>query len=429
MRTIVRSVDKIRLLSLCVLLWVACKKDNPPPPGEEEIVTPKYGSRKEMSLDSIYLYAKHCYYWNEALPSYRDFDPRAQFAGVSPEETALSKSLYRLSQFSMHPGGKPYEWTRMEGRAKYSFLEVRAQGSAGAKRLASIINTSASMHLESNSDIGYLRLHSFPRLAAVQGDLDRAFAAMASQNISTLIIDLRFNGGGYIETAGYVADLIAPMDLEGKIKYTEHFNTLMQHGRASMLKQQAYLDKDGKTMTYKGRLATMADIDFSVAANTKKFQKKGDLHSIKRLYFISNSMTASASELLISCFKPYLSIRLVGERTYGKPVGSFAIRIDRYNLYLATLQLRNANGWGDYFDGIPPDIEVFPGTTDYQVGSPQDPFLQAVYKDLGLEFVGLGNSGLGKDFKRTTAKTLDRSSIAAGKAEALMIKEEFKLKD
>ena len=182
-------------------------------------------------------------------------------------------------------------------------------------------------------------------------------------------------------------------------------------------------------MTYKGRLATMADIDFSVAANTKKFQQTGDLHSIKRLYFISNSMTASASELLISCFKPYLPIRLVGERTYGKPVGSFAIRIDRYNLYLATLQLRNANGWGDYFDGIPPDIEVFPGTTDYQVGSPQDPFLQAVYKDLGLEFVGLGNSGLGKDLKRTKAKTLDLSSIAAGKAEALMIKEEFKLKD
>lgn len=139
--------------------------------------------------------------------------------------------------------------------------------------------------------------------------------------------------------------------------YSEQFNSLMQNGKATILKNQLYRDTNGNTVTYKGRLATMADVDFSKSANTNRFIKAGDLTSIQTVYFIVSGNTASASELLISSLKPYLNVQLIGEKTYGKPVGFFGIHIDNYTLYLSSFTLQNALGWCDYFNGMQPDVE------------------------------------------------------------------------
>ena len=53
-----------------------------------------------------------------------------------------------------------------------------------------------------------------------------------------------------------------------------------------------------------------------------------------------------------------MEVIVVGETTYGKPVGSFAINIDKYRLFLASFLIKNAQNSGDYFNGIVPDYHV-----------------------------------------------------------------------
>ncbi|MCY1535970.1 hypothetical protein D9M68_714020 [compost metagenome] len=61
--------------------------------------------------------------------------------------------------------------------------------------------------------------------------------------------------------------------------------------------------------------------------------------------------------MVINCLKPYTTVKLIGTKTYGKPVGFFPITIEnRYEIFYSLFQTKNALGQGDYFDGISPDI-------------------------------------------------------------------------
>ena len=61
---------------------------------------------------------------------------------------------------------------------------------------------------------------------------------------------------------------------------------------------------------------------------------------------------------MISCLKPHFNIKLIGETTYGKPVGFFGVNIDLYSVYLSSFLIKNAQGWSDYFNGMGPDLNV-----------------------------------------------------------------------
>jgi hypothetical protein len=70
---------KIIIFLFIIVAYIRCKKDKPTDlNNEEEIVSPTTGTRTEFTLDSIFLYAKQIYLWNDVLPSYNDFAPRAK---------------------------------------------------------------------------------------------------------------------------------------------------------------------------------------------------------------------------------------------------------------------------------------------------------------------------------------------------------------
>ncbi|WP_343670385.1 S41 family peptidase [Chitinophaga sp.] len=204
--------------------------------------------------------------------------------------------------------------------------------------------------------VGYLAYSRFSVLSSSQTPLESAFSKFVASGVTSLIIDLRYNGGGYTTTAEELVNLIAPSTLNGKTMYTEYFNQLLQDGKAPILKQQVYLDANGNTVQYNGHTATYADLDYSVSGNTYKFSKAGSLNGVKQVVFIVSGNTASASELVINSLKPYLTVKLVGSQTYGKPVGFFGVKIDAYTVYMSNFYMQNANGDGDYFQGMTPDI-------------------------------------------------------------------------
>jgi carboxyl-terminal processing protease len=215
----------------------------------------------------------------------------------------------------------------------------------------------AKVFTAGSKKIGYLAYARFSTLANSQADFDAAFATFAAGGVTDLIVDLRYNGGGYINTAQYLINQIAPSTANGSMMFAEYYNTMMQNGQASILKNQPLLDANDKLQFQNGKMVTYADISYSVANNTEKFVKAGPLTNITNIVFIVSGGTASASELVINSLKPYMNVKLVGTKSYGKPVGFFPVTIEnRYEVYFSLFQTKNSKGEGDYFDGFTPDV-------------------------------------------------------------------------
>ena len=366
------------LLMLILMGTSACKKAQVSVDDAEEIVSPTTGTRSQFTLDSIFLYAKQVYLWSDALPGYGTFNPRQKYGGISSDIIAFKKELFDISQLKINvTTGNPYELPVYFENPKYSYLQ---QGRSLPGTSAGVVNSGAAVTSKiiatGNTPVAYLALASFPLLNSSKATLDQAFADLATANPKAIVIDLRSNGGGYLETAEYVANLIVPNGLNGKVMYSEVFNPAMQNGAVPILKHQPYLDANGKTAIYNGRNATMADVDYTTAGNTYTFSKKGNLQSIQSVYVIVSAKTASASEMLISCLKPYFDVKLIGEKTYGKPVGFFGINIDQYSIYLSSFLIKNANGWSDYFTGMQPDVMI-KGVDNPVLGDPDELCLNA----------------------------------------------------
>ncbi|TDS07469.1 S41 family peptidase [Sphingobacterium paludis] len=404
---------------ILISLIFSCKKDKSDY-AEDELRSPRTGSRMELTLDSIFLYSRQVYLWRQSLPSYTAFDPRGRYGSIVPELRAYQNELYDITQLSKDPSGRPYEWAGIEQRAKYSYLE-RIRAPSSSERHASIGLTNFVNHLQfwdmGTAKVAYLYLSSFPDLAKIRSELDGIFEHIQQRAVTHLIVDLRHNGGGFINSAVYLANLIAPDQLNGKTMFVEQFNEEMQNGKARILRKQVYRDANGKTVHYQGRLATMADVDYSEKANTQLYAKQGNFNSVQKLYFIVSGRTASASELLISSFKPYIPLKLIGQKTYGKPVGFFPIQIDNYRIYLASFLLKNAAGWSDYFDGIPVDIPINDTLTDnQQIGQPEEKMLAAALHDIAS-----GNH------KMTPKQTFHTTKTISGSSPTSLIKKDYYL--
>ncbi|MEJ5995212.1 S41 family peptidase [Pedobacter sp. Du54] len=252
--------------------------------------------------------------------------------------------------------GAPFTYTLNKASYKSSPVFAKKVFTAGAKK------------------IGYLAYARFSNLSTnSKADFDLAFSEFSAAGVSDLIIDLRYNGGGYVNTAQYLINQIAPASANGKVMFAEYYNPLMQANGATILANQPLLDANKKVQYQNGKMITYADVNYSVASNTELFVKAGPLNNdnkISNVIFIVTGNTASASELVINCLKPYMNVKVVGTKTYGKPVGFFPITIEnKYEVYYSLFQTKNALGQGDYFDGMQPDV-VF---TDAIRGDLDDP--------------------------------------------------------
>jgi len=181
--------------------------------------------------------------------------------------------------------------------------------------------------------IGYLALTSFEDVQNNNQnyrDFEAIFADFEQQSIRELIIDLRYNLGGQIDAATYLANKIAPESTRGKLMYSLELNAYLESLKAKQDKR-------------------FEDVYFAPRNNLK----------IKRIFFLVSNQTASAAELVINIISPYMQVITIGSdlKTFGKPVGYFKQEImGKYNLWVASFKINNALGYGDYWEGISPDI-------------------------------------------------------------------------
>jgi carboxyl-terminal processing protease len=233
--------------------------------------------------------------------------------------------------------------------------------------------------------VGYFVFNNFVALPDVKTGIDAAFDAYSKAGVKQLIIDLRYNGGGLIETAEYLANKMVPAAKNNTEMYSQYFNNNVNTGNYSTyftnMKAVPYFPAENWTDIFHSEATTY---------KTMMFQKQGAL-DLSNVSFLVTRNTVSASELLYNVLKPAMKSRLVGDTTYGKPVGFINITFGKYDMYAACFQIKNAAGEGDYFQGIKPDIQK---TDDYTTdwGNLNDPILRAALLDMGIPADQLGRS-------------------------------------
>jgi len=198
----------------------------------------------------------------------------------------------------------------------------------------------------SGHTVGYIVFNSFTDIANAQPVLDQAFNYFIAQGINDLVVDLRYNGGGEQTTAAYLDNLIVPAAKSGTAMYTDYFNTNLQNGTAPL-----FYKKFGDSKS-----------NFSPANNTVNFAKALSL-ALNRVFFIVTGATASSAELTINNLRPTLTVNLIGDTTYGKPVGEIPISMGtgQYIIFSPQFYVENGAGQGNYYTGFAPNSTDFPG--------------------------------------------------------------------
>jgi len=194
------------------------------------------------------------------------------------------------------------------------------------------------------NEVGYMVFNSFTTLTNAQPKLNEAFNYFIANGVTDLVVDLRYNGGGETETAEYLDDLIVPASQSGTLMYTTYFNSGLQNNNYPLLAKKF----------------TLSAGEFLPQNNQTKFTKALTL-SLSRVFFIVTDATASSSELTINNLRPELNVQLVGDTTYGKPVGEIPITLGSYILYSPQFYAENSANQGDYYTGMAPGSTAYPG--------------------------------------------------------------------
>jgi C-terminal processing protease CtpA/Prc len=166
--------------------------------------------------------------------------------------------------------------------------------------------------------VGYVELRRFREGA--DDDLVAAAERLRRQGIDELVLDLRMNPGGSVETLVHIASAIGGKRLDGKV-----FMRIVHNER--------YRERD-------------EELRFSVPA-------RGAL-SLSRVFVITSRRSCSASEGLINGLAPHMEVVTIGGTTCGKPVGSYTVEYGDTGFAVITFRAVNARGEGDYYDGLRP---------------------------------------------------------------------------
>ncbi|MEN2282268.1 S41 family peptidase [Algoriphagus sp. SE2] len=417
---------------LLVGIWSCNKKDDPTPnPQSDEV------------KDAIYSSMEEWYYWNQELPSKPNpsdfstngefleaikFKPLDRFSYLTTQEDFnnafvgrnaghgfgfafdANERLYLTFVFDEAPAGKDgwqRGWEVIEVNGKpisdyktttggYDFklgaAEPGITNSFSFKLPDGSITTRSNTKAEYQSNsvlyqsvieltgkkVGYWVYNSFKATAGLNPtrskEVEDSFDYYQNQGISELIIDLRYNGGGSVAVAEQISNYLIQFANNGKLMYTNELNYL-------------------KT---------------SLERSTN-FKKIGSL-SLDRLVFITSRGTASASELVINSLNPYFEITLVGDNTFGKPVGSFplspytpVLKQNDVELVPITFATANSVGFTEYFNGFEPDFLVG-DTPQFNWGSENDLRLLAALQVLES---GSANSRILNSYYRPVWEMID----------------------
>jgi hypothetical protein len=167
---------------------------------------------------------------------------------------------------------------------------------------------------------------------------------LSQAGVSELVLDLRYNGGGLISVAEFLSGLLGGELTAGEIFARRVHNT-----------RNAFRNSD------------------------TLFVNEANALDLNRIVIITSGSTASASEMIINGLDPFLDVWLVGDDTFGKPVGSYGFSF--CDKVLRPISFANANAVGntDFFAGFAVDC-ASEDDLSHELGDPLEASLaEALY--------------------------------------------------
>jgi len=233
--------------------------------------------------------------------------------------------------------------------------------------------------------IGYLLYNGF--YSNYDSQLNNSFGVLKSQGITDLVLDLRYNAGGSVQTATRLASMITG-SFTGQVFAKQQWNA----------KIQAY---------YEAHNADALKNFFTDKMGTTSINSVG----MTKIYILTSKSTASASELVINGLKPYMDVVQIGDTTVGKNVGSVTLydspsfgKENRnpnhsYAMQPIVLKIVNADDFGDYFTGLVPTVELKESLSNLDVlGSTTEPLLSTAIGQI---------TGVSRMMKQSPAKEFE----------------------
>ena len=235
--------------------------------------------------------------------------------------------------------------------------------------------------------VAYLHYTSFTLDSC--GELSDVFCRFVAEGIDELVLDLRYNGGGYVITEEVLASMLAPVAVVEA---------------ESVLSRMVYNEELAKELKEEpARFQT--GFRFKNGEQTQEVSTADANPDLPRLFVLTTGSSASASESLVCCLRPYMDVILVGGQTSGKYCAGFlmeaedwyddvkgslgaeeydiAIRyVDNWGIYLMYARYADCNGDTISMpDGIAPDYEVDDDPLDgFALGDPHETMLAAALR-------------------------------------------------
>lgn len=218
--------------------------------------------------------------------------------------------------------------------------------------------------------IGYLMYAQF--IGEYNFAIDSALQRLQNEQITDLVIDLRYNPGGGTDAARHLCSSIAPVsvvDTENPLISYQWNNKYQQYWKSTS-------DSAQLGVNFKKQVPVKLGLD--------------------KVHILTGSGTASASEFTITGLMPYMGVTTVGETTYGKYTASLTMKPEYFyeddnyfqdfkNWGIQPIVLRYANSQGvtDFKDGFAPDIAVDDDLfAALPLGDKNEPLLKAAIEDI-----------------------------------------------
>ena len=202
------------------------------------------------------------------------------------------------------------------------------------------VNTTAIIETPTGK-VGYIAFTTFGTSTAEE-QIANAFTQMSNAKISDLVLDLRYNGGGFLAIASQLSYMIAGEN----------------QTQGTFFEELQFNDKHPVTNPVTNTTLEPTPFYTTSLGFNENFPGGQPLDTVDlpRVFIISTGGTCSASEAVINGLRGIdVEVVLIGSRTCGKPYGFYGT--DNCGETYFTIQFRGVNykNFGDYSDGFAPE--------------------------------------------------------------------------
>jgi carboxyl-terminal processing protease len=200
--------------------------------------------------------------------------------------------------------------------------------------------------------VGYILFND--QIATAEPLLIQAINTLKGANVTELVLDIRYNGGGYLSIASELAFMIAgPTATAGKTFEKLTFND----------KHTAFDPVTGQPLTPFPFLGTSQGFTPSTSSGFR-LPSLG----LQRVFVLTGAGTCSASESIMNGLRGIdVQVIQIGSPTCGKPYGFYPADNCGTTYFSIQFQGVNAKGFGDYADGFVPAGTSVAGVPGCQV--------------------------------------------------------------